>query len=165
MNAISERLASSSFPPLHPCLLFAPTTPYSKAGSLSERQVEALQTTVYSILDEFDRRGDLVQTLVVKNTQAEQAISDLQHQIQDLKESKTRTAKQESKAMDHLYMSEQQAKEELTSCRLELVQARDQLDAYQRKYEQGKKKVDQSEKDLADMKEALESLIEKASGV
>jgi regulator of replication initiation timing len=69
LQGVADKLAIAGFQPLHPSLLYAEPSP---TNSLSVRQVSALKDTLESILKEYERRGEIIQGLITRSSDAEE---------------------------------------------------------------------------------------------
>ncbi|KAJ3088931.1 hypothetical protein HK102_007622, partial [Quaeritorhiza haematococci] len=105
LQQLSDRLMESGFPPLHPSIIFppsrtspipvlqsspiqsgaavasssflrSPSSAHGQSPSLSDRQIESLKTTLTALMNEYERRGVLVQTLVERCTEAEKKVDE-----------------------------------------------------------------------------------------
>lgn len=84
LERVSDELISAGFPPLHPSLLHATVTDSPGIqGAFTDRQVEAIRTTISSLIAEYNRRGEAVQNLVNRVADAEREGQHWREKVKD----------------------------------------------------------------------------------
>ena len=72
LSVVSKALTDIGLPPLHPCLLYAPTIRYPSSSPLSEKQQDALKELLSGLLSDVERKEQVVQTLLTRLNDVEE---------------------------------------------------------------------------------------------
>jgi hypothetical protein len=86
LEELSNRLVASGFQPLHPSLLYPPNTSNSKLGPpqpLNDRQVASLVAVFTSLLEEQNRKSDIIQELTASLGIVEEKVKFLERREQE----------------------------------------------------------------------------------
>ena len=81
IHFLSNQLISLGFPPLHPSIYTKPDAHGDPTMALTSNQLEHLKSTITPILDDFQRRGETVQKLLVRVSEAENSNQELRNSL------------------------------------------------------------------------------------
>ncbi|KAJ3035768.1 hypothetical protein HK097_004119, partial [Rhizophlyctis rosea] len=161
LQELSTALTNAGFPPLHPTILFAPIDHVSFKLPLTARQVDSIKSVLSALLAEVERRGETLQSLLVRVTEAEEQRHRVQDRAQQAAAARIELATVEAKTVDELQKALQDAMAQTAKLTGDLAGSRAETSDLRSRYAQLKRAAEDDKKEIERLKMEMSELVDK----
>lgn len=150
LSDLSSQLMSLGFPSLHPSLLYAPTTTYSSPGSLSDRQIEALHSSLSALLTSLKSQTHILSVQDEKITELTRSNNKLKTQFD-----------QNSRIMSGIGNENSGYAGQVLDLEIERDELKGKVDTLKKRCERVEDEYNEKEHELQAVKQDMHRLLEK----
>ncbi|KAI9099251.1 hypothetical protein DFS34DRAFT_616903 [Phlyctochytrium arcticum] len=162
LRNISDKLTGQGFQPLHPSLLYSAVAENASIGSLTDRQCDALNSTLSSILTEYARRGDTIQSLVANLAEVERERNEWRDKAERASVLRERDMGHDSKTIEELQKTIKASVVQNSTLTSELVSAREECSKLRNRNDDLQRRLREQEDASERLKMEIADMVQKA---
>ncbi|TPX40861.1 hypothetical protein SeMB42_g03832 [Synchytrium endobioticum] len=158
----SKALLDIGLPPLHPCLLYAPTIQYPSSSPLSEKQQDAIKEIINGLLGDFERKDQVVQKLLTRLNDAEVMSQKWEDRAWFTEQKRMEDMGTDTDFIEALKGQVRRKSDETTKFAIELASARSELEELRGEAITWKRRLTNAQDDNGSLRLEIESMKEQA---